>query len=306
MSDPTVPTFAGRSGRLLLFRVNRRPLEGDNLFADSGIPGDVFDHFLRVFVPGYVVVTGRGHQRTWRAGGLEEDREARVVTGRLGWEPRREDVVPAWSENDLDWSSSRPSPQGGRLLPFGFDGDSRLLTVLRDSKTPPSTLAEVFQRILRDNEMKRLDRSTKWSVEPVLDRQDFLSWLRDLDVVTEVSFTAKLPNPEPGAFEDVIERLKLRHATSLTETLRSDRETGLHNVEEDPVFRTGLALGEKSFATVTGAGLNNGAEDTWNGRDRVASEPIQEMPARWRDVRALIASYLKGRFQRFIRDQAAT
>jgi hypothetical protein len=305
VAEPDPPPFAGKPARLLVFRVNRRPLTADNLFAEPGLPTDVFDHFLRVFAPGHPVVTGRAHQRTWRAGGLEVDHGARVLTGRLGWEPRREDVIPAWSDEDKDWSASRPSPQGGRLLPFGFDGETRLLTVLRDPKTSPSTLAYVFERILRDNEMGLLDRTTEWSVEPVLDRQDFISWLRRVDVVTEVSFTARLPNPDPrSGYEDVAQRLVERRATSLTETIRSDRDTGLRDIEEDPIVRKGLAMAEDSFATVSASAVTNGAVEKWNQKDRVASVPVSAMPGDWPEIRAILKGYLRDRLRRFLSDEA--
>lgn len=92
-----IPWFAGEDGDFLVFRVNRRPLDPPSLFTAT-MPEDVFEHFVRVLMPGYEVVTGRRYQRTWRVGGLERDpasptltgTESRTLTGKLGMGgPRR-------------------------------------------------------------------------------------------------------------------------------------------------------------------------------------------------------------------------
>lgn len=218
---------------LLVFRVNRRPLVDPTLFSPTTVPGDAFNHFVRMLTPGFEVNTGRQHQRTWRVGGVRADAIERTLTGKLGWLPRGEEVVPEWSEDEKDWVSSTTTPRGGRIVPFGFDGDTRLLTVLHDRTSTPLTIAAVFEHILRENERELPieERSTEWSVEPVLDAEDFLSWLKALDIVTSVSFRAKLPNPEPrDAFRDLAERMTERRATVFTETISSEREEGLSGI----------------------------------------------------------------------------
>lgn len=300
MFDPIrMPWFAGRSGRLLVYRVNRRPKYADTLLP-AEMPEDVFDHFVRMLAPGYEVVTGRNHQRTWRVGGIRIDQKERTLTGRLGWQTKDDEVISEWSDEVMDWLTQTAEPKERKLMPFGFDGDSRILSVLTDGNSAPSTIAAVFEKILRQNEHDLPEPTTDWSVEPVLDRQDFLTWLSELDVVTSVSFTARLPNPEPSeAFDELYKRLARSHATQYTETMRSEREEGLIEVEQDRDIRQAIAMGQQGFATLRGKGTRDGVTKSYNQTQAVASESIEELPPSWDDVRALIVECLQGSLRRF-------
>ncbi len=304
-ASPETPWFAGRSGSLLVYRVNRRPHYSDTLFPTK-MPDDVFEHFVRVLAPGYEVVTGRANQRVWRVGGLRVNDEDRTITGKLGWQPKEEEVVSEWSEEEMDWLSQKAVPKERKLMPFGFDGESRLLSVLSDGPSAPATIAAVFEKILRNNEKELDEPTTDWSVEPVLDRRDFLSWLKSTDVVVSVSFTAKLPNPEPTPdFEALWERLNRTHATQHTETMRSGREEGLIEVEEDPDFSQAIAMGQEGFATLRGKGRRDGVPTTYSQTEAVASERVEDLPSSWDEMRALLTKMLKDSMRRFKEDRAA-
>jgi hypothetical protein len=294
--------FAGHPGQILLFRVNRRPMWEDSLLPGE-MPSDPYEHFVRMLAPGHEVVTGRRSQRIWRVGGLHRDDAGRTLVGKLGWVARDEEMVPEWSEPEKDWVTTA-SPKGGKVVPFGFDGETRLLAVLRERRSAPSTVAYVFERILRDNEFDGRAPTTEWSVEPVLDAADFLSWLKTLDTVHHVSFTAKLPNPEPrDAFRDLAERMAARRATRYTESLRSDREEGLSGIEEDRDVRQAIAMGEQGFATLRGEGRRGESLSQYSQTNRVAKERVEELPEGWEDVWDLIKHLLKGRLRRFLNDE---
>ena len=306
MSGSTqVPWFAGKDGRLLVYRVNRRPLFADSLLPAEP-PPDVFDHFTRVLAPGYEVVTGRKNQRVWRAGGVQVDNAESVLTGKLGWQPREEEIVSDWSDEERDWESSTAAPKERKLMPFGFDGDSRLLTILADGSSAPATIAAVFEKVLRENEKELLEPTVQWSVEPVLDRRDFLDWLKSAEVVTQVSFTAKLPNPEPmDEFDDLFQRLAKRHATKHTETMVSSREEGLVAVEDDPDFAQAIVMGQQGIATLRGKGRRAGTVTTYSQKDSVAAERVEDLPADWTEMRQTLTGFLKGQLRRFKDDRAA-
>lgn len=259
-----------------------------------------------MLLPGYEVVTGRRHQRVWKVGGLLPH-DDRTLTGQLGWLPKGEEVVPQWSDEEKAWVSSISAPHGGRVMPFGFDGESRLLTVLSDRSSAAPTLGAVFEKILRANEaeLPEEQRSTEWSVEPVLDAHEFIEWLRDLDVVRSVSFTARLPNPEPrDAFKDLADRMAARRATHFTETIRSESDEGLVGIDEDPDVRQAIAMSKQGFATLRGRGIREGLTTKFSQSDTVATEHVDAVPDHWNEVWVLIREYLKGRLRRFL-DEAA-
>ncbi len=298
----TEPWFAGEAGRFLLFRVNRRPLYQTLLTAQQ--PNDVYEHFVRMLAPGYEVRRGRRFRRIWRVGGLQRHDEERVLTGKLGSLPEGDDVVVQWSDELKDWTTSSTTRHGDRVVPFGFDGDT-LLAVLSDRSSAAPTIASVFEAILRGNEaeLPETERSTEWSVEPILNSEQFLEWLKTLDVVTSVSFTARLPNPEPrDAFRDLAERMEARRVSLYRETLRSDREQGLRDIEADRDVQQAIAMGEQGFATLQGRGLREGEKIQFSQTSEVAAERVERLPPTWHEVHALLIERLKGSFRRFLRD----
>lgn len=292
--------FGDRPGRFILFRVNRRPWPDLNLLTPEK-PEDVFRHFLDTLTPGLEVVTGRSSQRTWKVGGLQSNPQGKTLVGKLGWEPVGLDDEPRWSAEEMDWLPGTVPSHGGRVAPFAFDGATRLLTVLRDSRASPSTQAAVLQKILRTTEGELENPSTEWSVELVLDGRDFITWLSTLDVVREVGFTARLPNPEPrDEFRELGDRIESQRATSFTEIHRSDREEGLADVQEDRDFRQAIAMGEHGFATLRGKGTRDGSESRYSQSDRVASESVEEVPPNWEQVWELMKHLLQGNLRRFL------
>jgi hypothetical protein len=291
--------FAGHRGRLLLYRVNRRPKYAETMFP-ADMPADVFDHFLRMLAPGTEVVSGHQNQRIWRVGGIQYDSAESILTGRLGWQPREGEVVSQWSDEAMDWQTTTVEPKEHKLMPFGFDGESRLLTVLTDGKSSLTTIPSMFEQILRKNEAESHEPTTEWSVEPVLDRNDFLTWLDGLDVVSSVSFTAKLPNPEPiDEFRELFDRLTKVHATQHKETMSSTRDEGLIEVNHDKVIKQAIAMAQHGFATLLGKGKRNGSLTSYNQQQKVATESVDELPDSWEGMRALLKDLLQGSLRRF-------
>lgn len=253
MADAKPLWQPGEPGELLLYRVNRRPIGADSMLPEE-IPDDVLDHFNRVLPNGWKVETkGGGGNRIWRSGGVERDPDARVITGKLGWHPAEEEAVTDYDEQAEDWVTSIEAPHGRVVLPFAFDGDTRILAVLRMGRSRAATIGRVFETILKENECELERPTTDWSVEPILDPRDFKQWLQSMDVVSEVQFVAKLPNPTPNdAYQDVFKRMEERKATRLIENIHSNRAAGLQNVQEDAEFRQAEAMASEGFATLKG------------------------------------------------------
>ena len=270
------------------------------------MPEDVFEHFVGVLAPGWEVESGRRNRRRWRVGGIDIDREHRVLTGKLGWIPEGEEVVAEWSEEEMDWIGRATKPHGN-VLPFGFDGTTRLLTVLRDRSSAPSTIGGVIERVLRENERQLQEPTAEWSVEPVLSRRDFMAWLETLDVVRLVSFTAKLPNPEPRAdFGDLVDRMERRRATKFTETLTSERDEDLSGVQEDRDFQQAVAMGTQGFATLRGEGSRHGAITKYSQSEAIAKTRVETLPGDWAGMRAMLADLLKNKLRQLLDSDEAT
>lgn len=302
MPEPTPlpPSVTDRPARVMAFRVNRRPI-GEGTLLPERMPADAFDHFVRVLAPGYEVVTaGRGHERAWRVGAVEVDREDEFVTGKLGWHQRDPEIVPSWSDELKDWPPT-VSPPAETIMPFAFDGEKRLLGVVHDRRSSPQTLAAVFEMILDENERELDRRTTEWSVEAVLDAEQFIEWLHRLDVVESVGFTARLPNPEPrAAFENLARRMEEAHGTEYAARMKSKREEGLQHIEEDPEFREAIAMGEEGFAQLEGRGRRDGRRTTYRQSNQVAHERIENLPAGWEDLRAMLKEIVRYRLRRFL------
>jgi hypothetical protein len=304
MADAKPLWQPGEPGELLLYRVNRRPIGADSMLPEE-IPDDVLDHFNRVLPNGWKVETkGGGGNRIWRSGGVERDPGARVITGKLGWHPAEEEAVTDYDEQAEDWVTSIEAPHGRVVLPFAFDGDTRILAVLRMGRSRAATIGRVFETILKENECELERPTTDWSVEPILDPRDFKQWLESMDVVSEVQFVAKLPNPTPNdAYKDVFKRMEERRATRLIENIHSNRAAGLQNVQEDAEFRQAEAMASEGFATLKGVGERDGRKTRYNQNERVRRATINNLPGSWGEMRAVLTGFLKEQARGFLGDE---
>lgn len=239
---------------------------------------------------------------------LQEGADARswrYRTPQRGNVREQTDVVPAWSDEQKDWIETTTAPHGGQILPFVFDAESRILAILPDRQSRPTTIASVFESVLRDNEAQRDFPTTEWSVEPILDAQDFIDWLRSVDVLATVSFTAKLPNPEPrDAFRDLAARMEARRATKYLENMQSQAEEGLIGIETDPDFRQAIAMGQQGFATLRGTGRRGGTRVRYSQAQTVAGEHVEQLPPTWEAMWELLRELARSKLRRFLQDEA--
>lgn len=294
--------FGGRRGKFLVFRVNRRPRPSGDLVPLAPMPDNVFEHFVERLVAGYQVRRGRANQRVWQVGGLEPDAKQCVLTGRLGSQPIRRGLVPRWLEDRKDWELQPGETPGVlELLPFGFDGETRLLTVLQHGRSA-TTIGTVFQTILNENERKASEPTTDWSVEPLLDTGTFLTWLTKAAIIESVTFAARLPNPAPDpAFDELWKRMHRTGASRHEETLRAPQSGSLRKIDEDQDFKQAMAMGRQGFATLRGEGRHaDGSRTVYRQTESVAAEHVEQLPPDWDQTRQMIAFYLKGRLREFL------
>jgi hypothetical protein len=295
---------AGEAGEVLLYRINRRPIGQETLVVED-IPEDVLDHVYRMLPNGSKTETwsSSGH-RIWIVGGVEKDEAEGILTGKLGWVPAEQEVITDYSDEAEDWVVSIESPHGRVVMPFAFDAATRVLAVLRIGRNRANTIAGVFETVLAANERKEDRPSTEWSVEAILDPRDFAEWLESLDVVREVEFVAKLPNPTPDpSFEEVFERMEARDATRFTQNFYSNKSSGLQNIRSDPEFAQAESMAKAGFANLRGTGERNGHKARYNQNERVARDRIEHLPDSWDGMLAILKDFLKKRARQLLNGQ---
>ena len=277
------PWFAGRPGTVLLYRVNRRPLARPTLGGGQQ-PDSVMDHIIEVLHFGRHVVTGHAdHQRDWILGNRNILPDLSALTGQVGWVQHDEQQTSIYVPETQEWRDEVEPTERTARAPFAFDGRTRVLGVLKHRSFSEATLPKVFQTLLREGEQEREWPSTEWSVEPILDERDFLTWLSSVESVTSITLVAKIPNPDGlEEFGPVWAEMEARRARLISmKMLALNEDEGLQGLEDDARVRGNLAMGRQGFGHVEAHGQRNGHETVFDQREKVAREVIDELEPTW-------------------------
>lgn len=266
---------------MLLFRVNRRPVP-QNIFRQ---PDDVLQHLGEVLKFGEPVVTGRKTQRTWLLGNRAVDETARQLTGQIGWERIDSEAVDTYDSSGQKWTDRVGARGHAARSVFVFDAATRHLAVVRHPSFSDVVVPHVFRELLKRGEESRVERTTNWDVEPVLDEEEFRGWLKATSVVDRVHFVAKLPNPDGlDAFAGVWSRLEQLKASKIEETIKArDPEEGLGDIMSDAESREMIAMASNAFGYVTASGTTDGHPRQFDQRKKVKRIPIA-FPATWEEL----------------------
>ncbi len=300
------PWFTGKTGTVLLYRVNRRPWAAQTLAGDQ--PPSVMDHLLEVLSFGQSVTAGRGRNvRDWILGNESTLEDGTVLSGQIGWHRQSERVTDQFDPATKTWKDSVESAAVTARAPFVFHSPSRILGVLKHPTFSETTVAQVFETLLRQGEERREWPSTEWSVEPILDETDFLNWLRTVDAVQNVNLVARLPNPdgleEFGSVWDAMERHRARLLQQIMEA--ADPEVGLINIQEDQRVREHIAMSTNGFGYVTAKGVRDGRKVTYDQRNQVARESTEELGPSWVDTAQDVLDVIRRRYRRVMQRREA-
>ncbi|MDQ2873324.1 MAG: hypothetical protein M3Y33_00220, partial [Actinomycetota bacterium] len=155
--------------------------------------------------------------------------------------------------------------------------------VLKHRSFNEGVLAKVFQTLLREGEEAREWPSTEWSVEPILDEQDFLSWLHSVQSVTSINIVAKMPNPDGlDAFGPIWEEMNERKARLIsTRILAANDEIGLQGIEDDPRVMGGIQMGRNGFGHVEAQGYRDGQKMVYDQRERTSRQIADDVGPTW-------------------------
>jgi hypothetical protein len=248
-------------------------------------PASVMDHIIEVLHFGQHVVTGSspGRQRDWILGNRYIFRDETAFTGQIGWQRDDRQQASRYESETQEWLDEEEPAERGAHAPFVFDGNSRILGVLKHSTFSETTVASVFQILLREGEQQREWPSTEWSVEPILDERDFLSWLHSVQSVTSINLVAELPNPDGlEEFGPIWQEMQDRGARLIsTKMVAANDAVGLQGLEEDSRVMGNLAMGRQGFGHVEARGRRGGQETIYDQREKVAREVIDDLGQTW-------------------------
>jgi hypothetical protein len=290
MSTPTTasvqeqrpPWFAGRTGIVLLYRINRRPLARPTLGGGQQ-PASIMDHIVEVLPFGSRVVTGTRQKRDWILGNRRISADESALSGQIGWEQRGDEPTSRYQPETREWLDVVEPQEHSARAPFVFDGRSRILGVLKHRSFSESTVAKVMQTLLRQGEEQREWPTTEWSVEAILDERDFLSWLHSVQAVTSIKLVTKMPNPDGlDEFGPIWEEMNQRRARLIsTRMVAANENEGLEGLEDDERVRGSLAMGRRGFGYVEARGNRNGHETVYDQREKVSREVTDELAPTW-------------------------
>jgi len=254
-------------------------------------PDSVIDHMTEVLLFGKPVVTGGGGwQREWILGNRHILPDESALAGQIGWQRDDQQQASRYESETQEWLDEVEPAERSAHAPFVFDGNSRILGVLKHSTFNEMTVAKVFQDLLREGEQQREWPSTEWSVEAILDERDFLSWLHSVQSVTSIKLVAELPNPDGlEEFGPIWEEMQARSARLIsTKMVAANEEIGLQGLEDDPRVTGNLAMGKQGFGHVEARGRRSGHETVYDQREKVAREVIDDLGQTWEQAEEVI------------------
>lgn len=288
VDDPgAVSPWVGLDAELMMFRVNRRPMEQRTLFdatAASRRDTEAVEHLWQVLGQVQTIATeAGGRTRKWRLGDVDRQplEAGDMVWGTFGFE---RDGVASGAEYDEEarsWTATREERHIADVVPFIFDGETRLLGVVKRPEFRPNRVAWVLTRMLREAE-DRLEppSSIQWTVEPVVNQQAFYDWLRETPVVLSLTMEVRLHNHDiEEEMEELEERLTAKGAKQRTTRYSAqDPSEGLQGLAQDQEVQAHLAEGALGFGSVRGSGRTGaGAKSTFDERRSTARQPVGEL-----------------------------
>ena len=249
---PSRPWFARRKVRVVAYRINRHPRPQGNLFGSQ--PKDFLAHLDAALRFGYRVVISNTGDRQWQLGNRTINGARGYLAGMIGSESRTAPERTHFDETTADWILDVGTPQA-TVSPFAITTANQRLLVAKHSIFLESSVATAFTRILNDGEQARDNgRTTDWDVQPILDETEFEDWLGEITVLDEVTFVARLPNPDAeDSYRGTHTHMKQMKAGELRHHLRAAIETvGLStSFANDETASEMLAMAKRGYAAVS-------------------------------------------------------
>ncbi len=301
--------FTRRNVDVLVYKVNRRPLGGQALLFEA--PEDALAHFQDA-LSGFSgpIVTGRRFQREWRVGNRQTRRvSGGAVTGILGWSRQGEALTNVYDSQAEAWRDLIVRSDEAGVAPFAYVRPSGYLGVLRHPSFSEQTIATVLTSILNEGEVANGLPTVDWAVEPVGDEAEFLAWLDQADLVTELRFVFRLPNPDAEAqFEELEARRQRLGAERIAEQITAPRSSdGLSKagIRTDRLTQAFLAAALTGLGFVVGKGYRRGRETRYDQRNHAARERVEGLAVDWEEATDVVIMGVLGAARKRGRDGSA-
>jgi len=281
------PWFTGRDVDILFYKINRRPLRGDpTLFV---APEDLLFHIKRVLASGQSGFSGRNPKRTWHVGNLKYHEKERTFTGNLGWARTKDALSQTWDPKKKEWESKVVAREDSAVTPIAFSENGEILGIIKHSSfTTQIVLSQILGQIFNKGEQSFDVPSTDWSIQPLGNEREFLSWIKNLDKLMSLSLTFQRPNPDSEKdYEEQFKRLDKLGAKSLTEKYAAlDKDQGLNRVGllKDPITQGFIKGAMKSYGHVTAKGFKDGSPVKYDQNDEVLRKTVSDVGSDWNDA----------------------
>jgi len=250
-SDSSDHWFSDRALDVLIFKINRRPLQSSQL-ALFDPPDDLLEHLKLVLEASYSSRSGQRTQRNWRMGNLRFDDARRVVIGRIGWTRSVEALEGKWDEEARAFEEKWTSHEDSAVSAFAIDVRSELVGVLKHpSFSTELVVNKMLERMLQAGEDTLPNPGVSWNVDPMGDQMQFDEWFSSVDQLNRLTVTVKRPNPDNAEeFERMERELDDLEAESLQLTaVARDENVGLDKsaVRNNSSFKAAIAAAMRSY-----------------------------------------------------------
>ena len=289
-----VMAWAGGSGQLRVYRVNRRPLAVPSLFDEAdplAAPDQSWAHLLAIVGSVTTQVTGKPpRQRRWSLGNVvltEHDGEE-VLLAILGFTRSEESSDLKFNEAERRWTASSGAQQVGEVVPVIVEPQGRLLGVLDRPDFGRIRVGQVLSSMLQgaddfrisNDESISADRSVvEWSVELVERRDAFYTWVKQTPVVRTVTMKLRPPNPDsPEALREAMDAIRRRRADYELTRWSTNHPEGLSNLADDPEVGVHAEAAHNAWGSITADGrTETGTKTKYSSATSHARAPLGEL-----------------------------
>lgn len=269
------PWYSRPTTRLLVFKINRRPLEQPSLPMSSQ-PEPLLAHLRLVLSEKVVAHTvHKGPTRDWRAGNLMTDDNQTFLAGVIGYTIRSVEETAGWDDEAGAWRTDIVLADHTITAPFAIVAATRYLYIAQHSTFSEIQIPQVFEELLDAGERQRSDGFpvTDWAVEPVIDKDELEQWLAETARLEKVTFEVRSPNPTPKlAHQQVADEIQAMRANRVVHTVIAGADdAGLNkNLESSPLTAAYMDLVNETSGSLRAKGTSaTGAKRDYNSKKRV-------------------------------------